>query len=72
MALRRNSIRKTSTVAAAKQESFMPAVIDYADMPIEAKGFAIETAENVLRMLSKGEKKYYFECARVIKETMEE
>lgn len=68
---RHGSSQKTASVAVNK-ENFRPPVYDYLDMPHEHVEFIVETCENVLRMLIKGEKKFYFECAEQVKKALDE
>ena len=72
MASGRNMSGSKGAAAPTKQENFRPPVYDYVDMPQEHLEFIIETCENVLRMLNKGEKKFYYECAEAIKRAMDE
>jgi len=64
------SSRKSQSQA-LNQESFRQPEFDYIDMPTEMQETVIEICEDSLRLLSKGDKKYYFECAEVIKKGLE-
>ena len=67
-----SQVSKKPAQIIGKKEEFKPAIIDYVDMPREMQDFVIEQCEEVLRMLNKSEKKYYYECAETIKKIIEE
>lgn len=67
-----NNANNKPGIGVAKDEPLKSPMIDYADMPKTLQDSVIETCENAVRQLKKGEKKHYYKCAKFIKKTLED